>query len=140
MARSCNHVISAVYKIEYIITKSWWQNAELHPQRLHARRICLVKKKSIVKELAILLPVKNWKQLLPIKERTAIRNKLRAKALNEFGLRLEQHWHKSENKSSKFIQRVEFTKEEAACFKSVEYCGITSKKRFHSSWYKSSLK
>ena len=74
--------------------------------------------------------MKNWKQLLPIKERTAIRNKLRAKALNEFGLRLEQHWHESENKSSKFIQRVEFTKEEAACFKSVEYCGITSKKGF----------
>ena len=29
--------------------------------------------------------------MLPIKERTAIMNELCAKALNEFGLRLEQH-------------------------------------------------
>ena len=40
MARSyecCNYVISTLHNIEYIITKSWCKNVELHVQTMHAR-------------------------------------------------------------------------------------------------------
>ena len=40
MARSyecCNYVISTFHNIEYIITKSWCKNVELHVQTMHAR-------------------------------------------------------------------------------------------------------